>query len=359
MSSHESYNPEFKEPFSSDISFGLYLPESILTNENVETWQVKNLSGELLTSEKILKRTGIERRYIANSSETTRLMAREASRIALDGKTEVDAVIFSSSYPVGYNQGERLIQDLGIAADGSMEIGAACSGFSRGLAFIKEHDHLFYDKDILLVASEKYSNTCADLRTPDGNQDPSNAQLLFSDGAAALNFTYGKDIEVIAYKNFSLPSEDIRMPIDESKKAGNYLSESIPSSNDFFRQNGTSVLKTVARTIPSLVDEVVEEAHLKPEDIRFVFPHQPSRHVLHALSERSPQYTYLSDFQDGNFSSASIPMTLIKSIEGNAHRALKDGQELNGNFRIKKDDIVVMAGFGAGFFASLVVVKFK
>lgn len=359
MPTPEHLNPEYKEPISPQISFGMYLPESCLTNESVEEWQIKNTADEVLTAEKILRRTGIERRYVANAAETTRFMARNASQQALGRKSEVDAVLFSSSYPAGFNLAERMIQDLGISADGNMEIGAACSGFARGLAFIKEHEYLFKNKDIIFVASEKYSDTCADLRTPQGKEDPSHAQLLFSDGAVALNFVYGKDLEVLSFTNFSLPSEDICMPIDDSKKIGNYLSEDVPYSADFFRQNGTAVLKTVAKTIPSLVDDVIKMAGLEQEEIKFVFPHQPSRHVLHALSERSPEYTYLSDFQDGNFSSASIPMTLKKSIEGRAHKAYRAGKEIEGDFSLKKGDRAVLAGFGAGFFASLVVVEFK
>jgi 3-oxoacyl-[acyl-carrier-protein] synthase-3 len=356
--SHELPNPERREGNMPSVAFGVYLPEAVLENDAVEAWNVTDSKGNPITSDGILKRTGIERRYVANIVESTPVMGRLAASRALAGKKEVDVVLFSSSYPVGFNQADRVIQDLGIVADGSMEIGAACSGFTRGLSFMKEQEHLFRDKDVLFIASEKYSNACADLRTPKGIEDSSQAQLLFSDGAVAMNFINNKDMEILSYKNFSLPSEDIRMPIDENKMQANYLREVVPHSPDFFRQNGTSVLKTVAKVIPSLVDEVVESANLNPEDIKFVIPHQPSRHVLHALSDRSPRYTYISDFQDGNFSSASIPLALKKTIEGNSHTALKEGHEMVGNFKLQKGDAVVLAGFGAGFFASLVVAQF-
>lgn len=367
------WNPELRptpplserETPQNNIAFGLYLPQRILTNEEVESWEHSNgglvvdTKGRHITEEGIVKRTGIKRRYVANPQESTLYMGEQAASGVVNGNDEVYGVIFSSSYPVGFNQASKLAFDLGLRSRGNLEVGAACSGFVRGLAYIKEHENRFLDRNMLLVASERYSDTCADLRKVNPEEEPSQAQLIFSDGATAMRFTYGQDLQVLSKINHSVRSSDIRMPIHSSLKAGFYIEAPVPYSEDFFRQNGPAVLRTVVREVPPLVDDVVRRANLTAEDIKFVIPHQPSRHLLESLSQRSPNYTYISDIESGNFSSASIPKALAQIAGGAEMNAYREGQvQTAQQYEINPGDKVVFAGFGAGFFASVTVVEF-
>ena len=362
--SHLDFSQEHEREPNNGISFGMYLPEYVLTNNEVENWKhtngglVVDAKGRHITADGIMKRTGIERRYIAAPHETTLFMGEEAAKRALRSGDKVDSVFFSSSYPIGVNQATKLSHDLGLSnRGGNLEIGAACSGFVRGLTFIKERERRYQGQNILFVTSEKYSDTCADLREISPYEEPSQAQLIFSDGAVATRFTYGKDFQILSARNHSIDSDAITMPIDTSKRVAPHLCEPVPHS-PFFWQDGGAVLRTVVSEVPPLIDEVVEAAGLKPEDIKFVIPHQPSRHLLESLSKRS-RYTLVADFASGNFSSASIPKALKGIIEGQEMSAYRDGVALsNQQYTINPGDKVVLAGFGAGFFASVVVIEF-
>ncbi|MDZ4228179.1 MAG: hypothetical protein U1E54_02960, partial [Candidatus Levybacteria bacterium] len=48
------------------ITFGSYSPERTLTNQEIESWEIKTEGGRPLTADAILHKTGIEQRYVAN-----------------------------------------------------------------------------------------------------------------------------------------------------------------------------------------------------------------------------------------------------------------------------------------------------
>lgn len=368
MTGHEGpqFSPqEAEREHQVGVSFGLYLPEYVASNEEVGGW--KHASGDLvvdtkgrhISAEGIIKRTGIKERYVASPRETTLFMGEQAAKGALDGQKELYEVFFSSSYPVGINQARKLSVDLDLQIRGVLEIGAACSGFVRGLNFIKSRERRFLGQDVLFVSSEKYSDTVADLREINPEDEPSQAQLIFSDGATAVKFTYGKDFEILAGINHQVHSEDIKMPIDPTKRISPYLCEFVPYSTDYFRQNGAAVLRTVVREVPPVIDDVVRQAGLGSDDIKFIIPHQPSRHLLELLSQKSPEYTYIADIESGNFSSASIPKAWMGIAQGDEMSAYREGKLLVAQqYEINPGDKVVLAGFGAGFFASVALVEF-
>lgn len=45
---------------SPNVPIGIYLPEQIRTNEEIESWGVNTPGGNSLTAESVLKRTGVE-----------------------------------------------------------------------------------------------------------------------------------------------------------------------------------------------------------------------------------------------------------------------------------------------------------
>lgn len=359
---------EVKEGLSPEgISMGIYLPQNVLTNNDIEKWQhvnggnVIDVKGRHITAEGLVKRTGIEMRHIADPSETTAFMGEQAAKLALNGNRDIYGVFFSSSYPVGFNQATKLAQDLGLSrSHGNVEIGAACSGFVRGLTYIKQRERIFEGRRLLFVASERYSDTVADLRQIEPHEESTQAQFIFSDGATAMEFTYEEDIRVVDYINRKIASNDIGMPIDRGKRAGLYIEETVPYA-PFFRQDGEKVLKTVTNEVPIIIDELLKRRELTPDDIKFVIPHQPSRHLLSSLSRRSSarDLTFIADIRSGNFSSASIPKALAAVMRGDEMEAYRGGKLIEPQqYKIDPGDKVILAGFGAGFFASVALVEF-
>ena len=338
-----------------NLSIGIYLPEEYVTNEEIEQWGIKTQSGRLLTAFDIQKRIGINRRFIAGPNESVIDMGIKAAR-ATGNLDHVYAIFASTSYPIGKNVSEEIGRHLQIEPKFHLDVHAACSGFVRTLAYLKEHERKFNNKKVLLVATEKYSHTLADLRDAGIDIDPSMAQLIFSDGAAACTFEFGKDIRVLGLENKTIKLSEtfencIRMPIDSSLMIEPFLAIPIPyPASGKFEQKGPSVIRGIASNVPELNKTVVKNLRLQASDIhiQLVIPHQASAQMIDSLSKNMPGYTedtFMRDLQDGNFSSASI----LKALA----RAIKEG-------RVQKGDKHLWSAFGAGtdLFASSAVIEF-
>ena len=328
-----------------DLPIGIYLPEEFITNEQIEQWGIRTQSGKLLTASDIQKRIGIERRFIAGPNESVIDMGIKAAR-ATGNLDDVYAIFASTSYPVGKNVSEAIGRHLPKQPEFHLDIHAACSGFTRGLAYMQEHEKEFNNKKVLFVTTEKYSHTLADLREGGINTDPSMAQTIFSDGAVAIVFTFGKDIQVLEHGSEKLPKESdnyIRMPIDKTLMIPPFLYVPIPNStNGMLQQNGPKVYDTVLSSVPSLNRWVVEESRLEASNIKLVIPHQASGRMVNGLSDKMREYILFKDTQDGNFSSASIPKAWA--------RAIKEGL-------VQRGDKILLSGFGAGLYASSAIVQ--
>lgn len=211
---------------------------------------------------------------------------------------------------------------------------------------MKEHEIKFNNKRVLLVATEKYSHTLADLSKGGLAIDPSMSQTIFSDGAAAIVFTYGKDIKVLEYGSEKLPKESdnyIRMPIDKDLMIPPFHEEPIPNSTSgMLQQDGPKVFEELKLRIPSLNTKVMQKARLLPSDIKLAILHQASGRVVKWLAQTMPDYRFFNDLEDGNFSSGSIPKALMRAIRER---------------KIQRGDKILLSGFGAGLFASSAIVE--
>lgn len=337
------------------ISFGTYIPDTVLTNEMIESWNIRKGNGEYLTADGIKNLLGIERRFIARN-KSVMSMGFLASKAALGDERNIDAVIVSTSYPVGMNVSQTIANGLGLHPSYHTDIHAACSGFVRGLN--EMHDQTqkamagdtqavdFRGKRVLFVASEKYSDTVVNLQTEGYEGDNDLNQTIFSDGAVAMVFTYGEDLEVIDCQNFKFPSQYdnyIRMPIDATISVAPCIIEPVPvSETGKFIQRGKGVYKEVLKAIPAFFSNLVKGRN----DVKAVFLHQGSGKMIDALasSDRLKGFNVPKDMINGNFSSASAPMALMHAFE--------DGT-------VEPGDTVVLVQFGAGLYASGAVVKFK
>lgn len=325
-----------------NISFGMYLPKNILTNEEIESWDVG------LSAEKILDKTGVAQRYVAGTNDTPLYMGLMAAQEALKGKRP-DVVIVSSSFPQGINLSDRIRNELGFSSADHLDVHAACSGFTWSLSHLKKHEEEFNGKRILLITSEIYSPHLHDLRNG-LTKDPSWAQTLFSDGAIATSFVHGQDLKVLSFKNHDFSEKEagyIKMPIDENLMVPPFIKRSVPfPESGKFEQEGKKILKLIMNNIWPVIDNAVKSANLRPSDIKLIFPHQGSRPVIDAIKRSttggfSPESIY-EDFKEGNFSSASISKAVMKA---------------KNNGEIREGDKLVWAGFGAGMFASFVIVQ--
>lgn len=355
---HRSFLPEFAS----------YIPGSTIDNDEMASWEIlsdrKEKDGTItyrtLTAEGIEKVTGIKRRHIT-TYETVASMAT-AAVATLDNPHEANILIVASSYPTGENLAKKVKKDLHLETSHELEVGAACSGFAYALTYLKENETKAKGKNIIVAATEDYAKSLVDFHPKKDKRkgkikntiakDRSLAQSLFSAGAGAIQFTYGENLTVLDYTNKEWnkkQSSCLRMPIDRSKIRQPYLEVEVPpTKTGKFRQRGKKVLEAVSQSIPNLIDETITQAGLTPEDIALVIPHQGSGHIVSAIEKRLTRKNeayegkVMHAYENGNFSSVSIILALMQALE--------EG-------RVKMGDTIVLAGFGAGLFASVVVVK--
>ena len=135
---------------------GKYLPEKILTNQDVE-----KLCDT--TDEWIRRRSGIEQRHVAADGEGVSDMATPAARMALEdaGLTpkDLDAIICCTTTPDQVTPGSSCLIQANLDATNAagFDINAPCSGFVYGLTTV---DALILSgkfKTILLVGEETVS----------------------------------------------------------------------------------------------------------------------------------------------------------------------------------------------------------
>lgn len=337
------------------ISINVYRPSVEITNEDIEGWKVETAHGNLLTAASIVDKLGIERRYV-ETEDRFYIAGQAAYGVLLEKPSEerqLDAIFVTTSFPEAIPLSQRLnehLKHLRIDAPFTRDVHAACSGFVRSLADIKDHEEEFMGKRVLIVTAEKYSDDVFDLRKDGYNADPALSQTIFSDGGTGMDFVYGEDLRVLAVRSGPLLdrlSGAIKMPIDYSVIEPNQhrIVEKVPvSESGKIEQNGKVVYGSVLRYIPNLIREIVEEAGLTPDDIDLVIPHQGSGRMVLGLEEILTEYKgkVVLDIEEGNFSSGSIPKAMAK--------AQQEG-------RMKKGQNIVVAGFGAGLYASVAVIR--
>lgn len=318
------------------IGIGTYVPEKIMTNLDFE--KIIETSDEWIRT-----RTGIEERRFAREDQATSDLGIEAAKRALKnaritGK-DIDLIIFATATPDYLVQNTAAIVQGAIEAEnaGAVDINAACSGFVYALAMAKGFILSGMKKNILVVGAEVLSKVV--------NMQDRNTCVLFGDGAAAAVVSEVEEGYGILSQFLGAETDEkgvLRIPAGGTRKP---FSEEVLENKDYFIQmKGQDVFKFAVKALPKATLEALKEANLSSKDVDIVVPHQANVRIIESASKRLEipmEKFYLNLNKYGNTSSASIGIALGEAIE---------------NGKIKKGDIVVLTGFGAGLtYASLIL----
>lgn len=310
-----------KEIYSEIIGVGAYLPEKVLTNDD--------LSKMVDTSDEwIYTRTGIKERRIAADEETTSDLCVKAIADALnDAKItpeDVDLLVIATITPdLVFPATACLVQKkLGLKNAVAFDLQAACSGFVYGLtvadAMIKSGNY----KTAVIVGAETLS------RITDWNDRTT--CVLFGDGAgAAVVRATDRKTGILSY---SIKSDGNYVDV---LKATGGPSTTKTSGNIYM--SGKDVFKLAVQRMPEISKEVLAKAGYSTSDVDCFIPHQANIRIIDAALKNLdiPDEKVVKSIQmHGNISSACIPLAL--------NIAVKKGQ-------IKKGDKVLLTAMGAGF----------
>ncbi len=316
-------------PFVEIVSTGRYLPDRIMTNQDLE-------SIVQTTDEWIVERTGIRERRVAPPEMTAAYMGAEAARIALEraGVTAdgVDLLIVSTATP------DRLLPAsacdvqalIGASNAVAFDVIGACTGFIYGLTVAEGYLSTGRGKITLVVATEKMSSIV--------DWEDRTTCVLFGDGAGAAlvrksegergilgthHQSDGKLAELL-YR----PAGGAAIPMDQ---------DVLRDRSHFVKMAGRGVFKHAVRAMANSSIEVLERTGWEVDDVDLVFPHQANIRIIEATARYAGlpmEKVFVNVDRYGNMSSATIPVAMDEALE---EGRLKPGMNL------------LLVAFGAGF----------
>lgn len=287
------------------------------------------------SNEWIITRTGIAERRIAEHDSTATLGAKAAAQ-AIESAglapNDIDAIVLSTSAPdMLFPSSACLVQNmLGITNNcPSFDISAACTGFSYALSIAESFVKSGAYKNVLVIGSDVLSKMV-------DWQDRTTC-ILFGDGAGAV--VVGRCEEGYGIIKSVLHSDGSGTDILKIPAGGTAIPasrESVENRQHYIKMNGNEVFKFATRIIPRTCEELLDKTQYIMEDISYLIPHQANDRILKAAALRMniPRNKIMKNLDKyGNTSTASIPLAL---------------HELSASNKLKKSDIVLLVGFGAG-----------
>jgi len=283
---------------------------------------------------------GVRSRAFASLEETAASLATRAAQQALQAAglnaAQLDCVVAASgTMDQGMPCNAALIhRELGLAASGipAFDINASCLGFIAAL------DQLSWP-----LAAGRYRHVllvCADLASCGLDWRQLDSAAIFGDGAAAVVLGRpgcGAGLRILAsrLRTYSSGADFCQIPAGGSRHHPSRVGESFLPLTHFAMQ-GKAVYRLASTHLPGFLDELLDEARLRREQIDWVIPHQASRLAMDHLSRRlgfAPERVVDIFAEHGNQVAASLPTAL--------DIARRDG-------RLQPGQRVLLLGTGAG-----------
>ena len=307
---------------------GMAVPDRVLTNAELSRMVDTN-------DEWIVSRTGIRERRIAGPETATSDLALAAARQALDDSgldaSELDLILVATtSGDYVWPATACVVQEkLGAKRAAAFDLSAACSGFCYGVSTATAFIESGAMRNVLVIG--------ADTLAKQVNWQDRATCILFGDGAgAALMTPCGPEEGVLSsvlgadgsgVESVWIPAGGTRTPITPAVMEQNL---------HCLAMKGQEVYKFVVRVVPDVIVEALGRACLRPDDIDLLVLHQANVRIVNAVAERlnvPSEKVAINLDRYGNTSAASIPL------------ALAEAQQQG---RLKRGDVVVTVGFGAG-----------
>ena len=309
--------------FSKIISTGSYLPKKVLTNYDLE--KLVDTSHDW-----IFERTGINQRCIADDNESSVDMAYRASLIALErsglNTQDIDMIIVATTTPERIFPSSAVLLQNKLKIDDSFafDINAACTGFIYALDIADKYIKNNIVSNVLVVGAEKMSSIV--------DWSDRNTCVLFGDGAGACMISSSDEPGIISSKIGSNGSYKDLLTVNPD--------------TDFIEMKGNDVFKIAVNTMGKLAKDTLISNDISIDQIDWLIPHQANSRIINAIAKKLSLPTdkvIMTVGDHGNTSAASIPLAMDYA---------------NNNNTLKKNDMVLLEAFGAGFTWGSTLLKF-
>jgi 3-oxoacyl-[acyl-carrier-protein] synthase III len=317
------------------IGTGSYIPEEIRPNKYFE--KVGS------SDEWIYKTLGIKERHIAAADEATSDLATKAGLKAIEDANltvdDIDLIIVATATPDRPAPSTAcFVQDkLKAYNAAAFDMLAVCAGFMYGMSIACQYIASSTYNNILVIGADTFS------KITDWERRDS---VFFGDGAGAAVLSHtDSDSGFLGYRicsdgsgkyGFTIPGGGSEMPLS---------SKVLKDRLQYWHMDGAEVYKSATKVVPEVINKVLKDTELTPEDIDCVIPHQPSKNMLKKIfKDVGISWDKVQTNMDkyANTSGATVPIML---------------DETNKAGKLKKGDIVLFAAIGAGWTWSAGILK--
>lgn len=283
-----------------------------------------------VSPEWIEQRTGVLRRHLAD--EPMHKMAARAARQALAGGGPPDLVINASLTPIQLipDSSVFILEELGLAGRPAFSVHATCLSFVVGIQTAAALVHAGTFRRVLVVSAEQGS-VSRDYSQPE-------SAALIGDGAAAAVVEPTPAGQDSAFLGFAMATWPEGAAHTELRGCGTRRHPNDPRTepaDNLFQMSGPNVFKMALRKVPPLIEGLLAQAGVTPDDVKLVVPHQASGPGMRAYEKLGfPTERIVNIIGEyGNCIAASVPMALALAVEQG---------------RLQRGDLVLLMGTGAG-----------
>jgi len=311
---------------------GHALPKNICSNEDLS--KIVDTSDEWISS-----RTGIKTRHIISDEESLTSLAIKAAQETLESADTFVDVKDIGLIIVATSCADRCFPSCACEVQASLgavnamcfDLSAACSGFVYAVHTAECMMKSAGYKYALVIGGDILSRLIdwKDRRTC----------VLFGDGVGALLLN-SKDI------SGADTSGILATDVGANGLGGKSLIRENFGDNRFIYMDGQDVFKFAVRTVPKSIENAVKKAGLSINDISKFILHQANLRIIDSVSKKLnvPLEKFPINLDRvGNTSGGSVAILLDEQLKSK---------------EIKKGDLIVICGFGAGLTWASMAIRY-
>jgi 3-oxoacyl-[acyl-carrier-protein] synthase-3 len=223
---------------------------------------------------------------------------------------------------------------MGMDTIGAFDIKAACSAFVYGLSIGDQFVKTGQADNVLVIGAEIQS-TGVDISSKGRDM-----AVLFGDGAGAAVLQPSNNASEILSTHIHSQGKYLKelwAEIPTSREMPCLTKEMLDEGRQYPQMNGREVFRNAITRFSEVIREALNKNNITIDDVNMFIPHQANLRITQSVAKRlgvGMDRMYSNIERYGNTTGASIPIALSE-----AHQEEK----------IKKDDIIILAAFGAGF----------
>lgn len=315
---------------------GQYLPEHLLTNEELSTMVDT-------TDEWIMSHIGIKTRHILKGDGIGSSYMGARAILNLLDKTgtdpmDIELVICATVTPDMFfpSTGNLIADQAGCKNAFAYDVSAACSGFLFALTTGAKFIETGSCKKVIVVGADKMSSI---VDYTDRTTCP-----IFGDGAAAVllepNTEGNGVIDSILHSD---GSGELQLFMKAGGSRYPASIETVQNNWHTITWDGPAIFKAAVLKMADVSNEIMNRYNLTADDIRYLVPHQANLRIIDATARRMglpKEKCMINITTNGNTTAATIPSCLC-----DYEKELRPGDNL------------ILSAFGGGYTWGAIYVK--